>query len=91
MASSCGFSLPRGPILPSCVRLRANKDLLLDRGAFGEVRSETGEKSAFRERDNTKKDKRLCPQDNQAVKETVNVKARAEVEAADADHRTVSA
>jgi hypothetical protein len=33
----------------------------------------------------------LCPQDNQAVKEGVNVKARAEVEAADADPRTVSA
>ena len=64
---------------------------MLDGVAEGEVRSETGEKSAFRERDNTKKDKRLCPQDNQAVKEAVNVKARAEVEAADADHRTVSA
>ena len=73
------------------VRLSANENFLVDPGACGLVRSETGEKSAFRERDNTKKDKRLCPQDNQAVKETVNVKARAEVEAADADHRTVSA
>jgi hypothetical protein len=38
----------------------------------------------------TPRRRRLCPQDNEVVKEAANVKARAEVEAADADHRTVS-
>jgi hypothetical protein len=51
VTSSCGFSLPLGPVLPSCVWMTSATEETVDGVTKWGVRSETGKKKLFHQRD----------------------------------------
>jgi hypothetical protein len=47
----CGFSLPLGPVLLSCVRVTNAVEKTVDQATEGEIGSQTGKKAPFHQRD----------------------------------------